>query len=255
MRGLNGKIAVVTGGASGIGRAIALRLAEEGVRPVIFDIDEDGAQAVADEAAAAGGAASAQHCDITDYRSVEAAVAATEKGTGPIDFLVNNAGWDLPARFIETTPAFWAKVVGINLMGPIHMHHTILKRMAARGAGRVVNIASDAGRVGSSGEAVYSACKGGIIAFTKTMAREMARSGVTLNTICPGPTDTPLFDAFKAASGDGTRLAEGLERAIPMRRLGQPDDYPGLVAFLLSDDAAYITGQTVSVSGGLTMHG
>ncbi len=255
MRGLRDKIAVVTGGASGIGRAITLRLAEEGVQPVIFDINQAGARTVADEAAAGGGKAAARHCDITDYASVEAAVAATEEETGPIDFLVNNAGWDLPARFLDTDPDFWAKVIGINLMGPIHLHHAVLKRMAERGAGRVVNISSDAGRVGSSGEAVYSACQGGVIAFTKTMAREMARRGVTLNTICPGPTDTPLFDAFKAASSDGGRLAEGLERAIPMRRLGQPEDYPGLVAFLLSDDAAYITGQTVSVSGGLTMHG
>lgn len=255
MRGLKDKIAVITGGASGIGRAIVLRLAEEGARPVIFDIDEAGARSVADEAVAAGGTASARRCDITDYAAVEAAVAATEDETGPIDFLVNNAGWDLPASFLDTDPEFWAKVIGINLMGPIHMHHAVLKRMAARGAGRVVNISSDAGRVGSSGEAVYSACKGGVIAFTKTLAREVARRGVTLNTVCPGPTDTPLFDAFKAASADGAKIADGLARAIPMKRLGRPDDYPGLVAFLLSDDAAYITGQTMSVSGGLTMHG
>ena len=255
MRGLKDKIAVITGGASGIGRAIVLRLAEEGARPVIFDIDEAGARAVADEAVAAGGRASARRCDITDYAAVVAAVAATEDETGPIDFLVNNAGWDLPASFLDTDPEFWTKVIGINLMGPIHMHHAVLKRMAARGAGRVVNISSDAGRVGSSGEAVYSACKGGVIAFTKTLAREVARRGVTLNTICPGPTDTPLFDAFKAASADGAKIADGLARAIPMKRLGRPDDYPGLVAFLLSDDAAYITGQTMSVSGGLTMHG
>jgi len=255
MRGLQDRIAIVTGGASGIGRAIALRLADEGALPVIFDIDEDRARAVADEAVANGGKAAARRCDITDHDSVEAAVAATERETGPIDFLVNNAGWDLPANFLDTGPEFWAKVVGINLMGPIHMHHAVLKRMAERGAGRVVNISSDAGRVGSSGEAVYSACKGGVIAFTKTLARETARSGITLNTVCPGPTDTPLFDEFKAASADGARLADGLARAIPMRRLGRPDDYPGLVAFLLSDDAAYITGQTISVSGGLTMHG
>jgi 2-hydroxycyclohexanecarboxyl-CoA dehydrogenase len=222
---------------------------------VIFDIDDAGAKAVADEARAAGGSASAQHCDITDYASVQAAVEVTERDIGAIDFLVNNAGWDLPVNFLDSGPDFWARVIGINLMGPIHMHHAVLTRMAARGAGRVVNIASDAGRVGSSGEAVYSACKGGVIAFTKTLAREVARRGITLNTVCPGPTDTPLFEAFKAASADGARIAEGLARAIPMRRLGEPGDYPGIVAFLLSDDAAYITGQTVSVSGGLTMHG
>ncbi len=255
MRGLTGRTAVVTGAASGIGKAIALRLAEEGVRTVIFDIDDAGAAATADEANASGGAASARHCDITDLASVQAAVAATETDVGPIDFLVNNAGWDLPTRFLDSDPEFWAKVIGINLMGPIHMHHTVLNRMAERGAGRVVNIASDAGRVGSSGEAVYSACKGGVIAFTKTLAREVSRQGITLNTVCPGPTDTPLFDAFKAASDGGSKIAEGLARAIPMRRLGEPADYPGIVAFLLSDDAAYITGQTISVSGGLTMHG
>ena len=255
MRGLRDRIAVVTGGASGIGRAIALRLAEEGVQPVIFDLNDKGAEAVAEEARAAGGMAASRRCDIADYAAVQAAVQATEDEIGPIDFLVNNAGWDLPKNFLDTTPDFWARVVAINLMGPIHMHHAVVARMAARGAGRVVNIASDAGRVGSSGEAVYSACKGGIIAFTKTLAREVARSNVTLNTICPGPTDTPLLDAFKAASPDGAKIAEGLARAIPMRRLGRPDDYPGLVAFLLSDDAAFITGQTVSVSGGLTMHG
>jgi len=252
MRGLEGRTAVVTGAASGIGRAIAMRLAEEGVRTVIFDIDEAGANATAD---AAGGNVSAQHCDITDLSSVQEAVEATEKDVAPIDFLVNNAGWDLPTSFLDSDPDFWAKVIGINLMGPIHMHHTVLNRMAERGAGRVVNIASDAGRVGSSGEAVYSACKGGVIAFTKTLAREVSRRNITLNTVCPGPTDTPLFDAFKAASEGGAKIAEGLARAIPMRRLGEPADYPGIVAFLLSDDAAYITGQTISVSGGLTMHG
>jgi len=252
MRGLEGRTAVVTGAASGIGRAIAMRLAEEGVRTVIFDIDEAGAKATAD---AAGGNVSAQHCDITDLSSVQEAVEATEKDVAPIDFLVNNAGWDLPTSFLDSDPDFWAKVIGINLMGPIHMHHTVLNRMAERGAGRVVNIASDAGRVGSSGEAVYSACKGGVIAFTKTLAREVSRRNITLNTVCPGPTDTPLFDAFKAASEGGAKIAEGLARAIPMRRLGEPADYPGIVAFLLSDDAAYIAGQTISVSGGLTMHG
>ena len=255
MRGLKGKTTVVTGGASGIGRAIVLRLAEEGARPVIFDIDEVGAARVVDEAKHAGGKAHVRSCDITDYASVQAAVASTETDIGPIDFLVNNAGWDLPMNFLETDPDFWQKVIGINLMGPIHLHHTVVARMAERGAGCVVNIASDAGRVGSSGEAVYSACKGGIIAFTKTLARELTRKGIRLNVVCPGPTDTPLFDVFKSSSGDGEKLASGLERAIPMRRLGRPDDYPGIVAFLLSDDAGYITGQTISVSGGLTMHG
>jgi 2-hydroxycyclohexanecarboxyl-CoA dehydrogenase len=255
MRGLKGKTTVVTGGASGIGRAIVLRLSEEGARPVIFDVDEIGAARVADEAKNAGGKAHVRHCDISDYGSVQAAVASTEAEIGPIDCLVNNAGWDLPMNFLDTDPDFWEKVIGINLMGPIHLHHTVAARMAERGTGCVVNIASDAGRVGSSGEAVYAACKGGVIAFTKTLARELTRKGIRLNVVCPGPTYTPLFDTFKSSSGDGEKLAAGLERAIPMRRLGQPDDYPGIVVFLLSDDAGYITGQTISVSGGLTMHG
>ena len=149
----------------------------------------------------------------------------------------------------------WDKVIQINLYGPLNMHHIVVRGMAERGFGRVVNVSSDAGRVGSSGEGVYSACKGGVAAFTKTLARELARKGVVLNVLCPGPTDTPLFAAVADGSDAGQRIAEGLKRAIPLRRLGQPDDYPGLIAFLLSDDAGFITGQTISVSGGLTMHG
>ncbi|NKB21128.1 MAG: glucose 1-dehydrogenase [Alphaproteobacteria bacterium] len=255
MRGLDGKIAVVTGGGSGIGRAISLGLVQEGAIVVIFDIDDKNASKVAQEAVAIGGNASIQHCDIADYTSVQTAVQKTEADIGPIDFLVNNAGWDAAVNFLDSDPQLWAKVIGINLMGPIHMHHVVLEKMAERGGGCVVNIASDAGRVGSSGEAVYSACKGGVIAFTKTLARELTRSGVRLNTVCPGPTDTPLFEEFKSASGNGPKIAEGLARAIPMKRLGDPSDFPGIVAFLLSDDAGYITGQTISVSGGLTMHG
>jgi NAD(P)-dependent dehydrogenase (short-subunit alcohol dehydrogenase family)/acyl dehydratase len=157
-------------------------------------------------------------------------------------------------KFLDTAPDFWRKVVAINLFGPLNVSHVVLRGMAARGFGRVVNIASDAGRVGSSGEAVYSACKGGIIALTKTLARELVGKGVILNTICPGPTDTAILRSFLEGA-EGARIAEGLKRAIPMRRFGAPEDYPGLVAFLLSDDAAYMTGQTISVSGGLTMHG
>ncbi len=255
MQGLDGKVAVVTGGGSGIGRAIALRLAEEGAKVVIFDVNDENASVVTEEIITNGDNASAQHCDISDYASVQSAVNLTEDNTGPIDLLVNNAGWDAAVNFLDSEPDLWAKVIGINLMGPIHMHHVVLGKMAERGAGRVVNIASDAGRVGSSGEAVYSACKGGVIAFTKTLARELTRKGIRLNTVCPGPTNTPLFDEFKEASGDGQKIADGLARAIPMKRLGDPEDYPGIVAFLLSDDAGYITGQTISVSGGLTMHG
>jgi 2-hydroxycyclohexanecarboxyl-CoA dehydrogenase len=208
----------------------------------------------AGEIKAAGGRASFHAVDITDYDALARAVEAFETAFGPVAFLVNNAGWDRAANFLDTTPDFWRKVVAVNLFGPLNMTHVVLRGMAARGFGRVVNIASDAGRVGSSGEAVYSACKGGIIAFTKTVARELVGKGVILNTICPGPTDTAILRSFLEGP-DGTRIAEGLKRAIPMKRLGVPEDYPGLVAFLLSDDAGYITGQTISVSGGLTMHG
>jgi 2-hydroxycyclohexanecarboxyl-CoA dehydrogenase len=254
MRGLKDRTVIVTGGANGIGAAIARRLAEEGCAVGIFDLDGAAGEKVAGEIKAGGGRASLHVVDITDYDAVAHAVASFESAFGPVSFLVNNAGWDRAANFLDTTPDFWRKVVAINLFGPLNMNHVVLRGMAARGFGRVVNIASDAGRVGSSGEAVYSACKGGIIALTKTLSRELVGKGVILNTICPGPTDTAILRSFLEGP-DGTRIAEGLKRAIPMRRLGAPEDYPGLVAFFLSDDAAYITGQTISVSGGLTMHG
>jgi 2-hydroxycyclohexanecarboxyl-CoA dehydrogenase len=254
MRGLKDRTVLVTGGANGIGAAIARRLAQEGCAVGIFDLDAATGETIVGEIKAAGGRASLHAVDITDYDAVARAVESLEAAFGPLAFLVNNAGWDRAQSFLETTPEFWRKIVAINLFGPLNVNHVVLRGMAARGFGRVVNIASDAGRVGSSGEAVYSACKGGIIAFTKTVARELVGKGVILNTLCPGPTDTAILRSFLEGP-DGARIAEGLKRAIPMRRLGVPEDYPGLVAFLLSDDAAYITGQTISVSGGLTMHG
>ena len=254
MRGLKDRTALVTGGANGIGAAIVRRLAEEGCSVGILDIVSAAGEKVAAEITAAGGRASLHVADITDYDAVERAVAEFEKSSGPVALLVNNAGWDRAVAFVDSTPEFWRKVVGVNLFGPLNVSHIVLRGMAARGFGRVVNVASDAGRVGSSGEAVYSACKGGIIALTKTLARELVGKGVILNTLCPGPTDTAILRSFFDGP-EGQRVADGLKRAIPMRRFGTPEDYPGLVAFLLSDDAAYITGQTISVSGGLTMHG
>ena len=254
MRGLKDRTVLVTGGANGIGAAIARRLAEEGCEVGILDLDAATGETLVAEITGAGGHASLHTLDITDYDAVARAVEGFEASVGPVAFLVNNAGWDRAQSFLDTTPEFWRKIVAINLFGPLNVNHVVLRGMAARGFGRVVNIASDAGRVGSSGEAVYSACKGGIIAFTKTVARELVGKGVILNTLCPGPTDTAILRSFLEGP-DGARIAEGLKRAIPMRRLGVPEDYPGLVAFLLSDDAAYITGQTISVSGGLTMHG
>jgi 2-hydroxycyclohexanecarboxyl-CoA dehydrogenase len=254
MRGLKGRTAVVTGGGGGIGRAICLRLAYEGATVGVLDKNADAAAVTADAAMAIGARAIAQVVDITDYAAVVAAVADFEQSAGPIDVLVNNAGWDRFAYFLDTEPALWDQLIAINLKGPINLHHAVLKGMQARRSGRVINIASDAGRVGSSMEAVYSACKGGIIAFTKTMAREMARSGVTLNAVCPGPTETPLLAGFLEGA-QGQKIHEGLKRAIPLGRLGQPDDIPGIVAFLASEDAGFITGQVISVSGGLTMNG
>ena len=256
MRGLTGKLAIVTGAGSGIGRAIAQRLGAEGVTVGVFDINPGGAADTVKAILAAGGKAVAVACDITDYAAVTAAVAGFEAETGQgTDILVNNAGWDTPMAFLKTDEAFWKKVTAINWFGPLHMTHAVAQGMAARRRGRIVNIASDAGRVGSSGEVVYSGCKGATIAFAKALAREVARAGVTVNTICPGPTDTPAMDAFVGTGEAGQKIRDAMVRGVPLGRIGQPDDYPGLVAFLASDDAAFMTGQTISVSGGLSMHG
>jgi len=255
MRGLKDRRAIVTGSGSGIGRAIAKRLGAEGMNVGIFDIN----QALADETAKAirdaGGKASVHLANISDYAAVQSAVAAFEAATGPVDVLVNNAGWDTPTTFVKTAPDFWKKVIDINFYGPIHMTHAVVKGMVERKAGRVIFVASDAGRVGSMGEVVYSGCKGGTIAFAKALAREVARSNVLVNTICPGPTDTPAMDAFVGQGESGQKIRDALVRSVPLGRIGDPDDYPGLIAFLASDDASFITGQTISVSGGLTMHG
>ncbi|QQS12626.1 MAG: SDR family oxidoreductase [Rhodospirillales bacterium] len=256
MRGLSVKNVIVTGGGGAIGGAIVRRFAGYGANVGVFDKDMDGAGRVAREATALGpGRAEAFGVDITSNDAVRTAVEAFEREVGPTDVLVNNAGWDRLINFVDTTPEFWDTVIAINLRGPIHLHHAVLPGMLKRGAGKVVNIASDAGRVGSSGEGVYSACKGGIIAFTKTVAREVARKGVTLNCVCPGPTDTPLLAAVAGADERGKRIRDALVSAVPMKRVGQPEDIPGIVCFLSSDDAGFITGQTISVSGGLTMAG
>lgn len=233
MKGLKGKTAIVTGGAAGIGAAIVERFRGEGTKVVVFDLK------------------GSPSLDITDYEAVKKAVAAA----GPVDILVNNAGWDMFKPFLATDPAFWQKIISINLVGPMNLLHCVLPGMAERGGGKVVNIASDAGRVGSSGEAPYSACKGGIIAMTKTLARELASKGVRLNTVCPGLTETSMLEAFMQGAGNPDKLREAYRRAVPIGRLGKPEDIAGAVLFLASDDAEFITGQTISVSGGLTMHG
>ncbi len=250
-----GRTVIVTGGGGGIGGASCRRFAAEGARVAVLDVNLEAAQSVAQEITARGGQAQAFRCDITDRASVDQAVAATIERFGPIDVLVNNAGWDIFRPFTKTEPIQWDKLIAINLTGPLHMHHAVLPGMVERRSGRIVNIASDAARVGSSGEAVYAACKGGLVAFSKTIAREHARHGITVNVVCPGPTDTALFADYKAGAGNPEKLVEAFTRSIPLGRIGQPDDLPGAIAFFASDDAAYVTGQVLSVSGGLTMNG
>ncbi len=256
MRGLKGKTAIVTGAGSGIGRSIALRLAAEGVTIGVLDIRAEGWTETVAAIEAAGGKGVGVTCDITDYSAVVKAVAEFEEKTGAgTDILVNNAGWDSPTQVLKSDEAFWKKVVSINYFGPLHMSHAVGQGMAKRKSGRIINIASDAGRVGSTGEVVYSGCKGATIAFGKALAREVARSNVTVNNVCPGPTDTPAMDAFVGSGEQGQKIRDAMVRGVPLGRIGVPEDYAGMVAFLASDDAAFITGQTISVSGGLTMHG
>jgi 2-hydroxycyclohexanecarboxyl-CoA dehydrogenase len=255
MRGLEGKTVIVTGGGGSIGRAICLRYAEYGCKIGVFDLNAERALETCTLIEKSGGKGYPVECDISDHAAVKKAVSGFEKAAGPTQILVNNAGWDKLVNFIQTDTDFWNKIIGINLHGPLNLHHAVLPGMVERGYGRIVNIASDAGRVGSSGEAVYSACKGGIIAFSKTVAREVARKGVTLNCVCPGPTDTHLLAEIAGDGAMGDKIRNALINAVPMKRVGKPDDIPGAVLFLSSDDASFITGQTISVSGGLTMAG
>ena len=255
MQRFENKTVIVTGGGGGIGGATSRRFGREGARVAVFDLNLEAAKQVAANIQQAGGKAEAFECDITRRSSVDAAVAAAEAKLGPIDVLVNNAGWDVFRPFTKTEPAQWDKLIAINLTGALHMHHAVLPGMSTRKAGRIVNIASDAARVGSSGEAVYAACKGGLVAFSKTIAREHARHGITVNVVCPGPTDTALFADYKEGAGSPEKLEEAFRRSIPLGRIGQPDDLPGAILFFASDDAAYVTGQVLSVSGGLTMNG
>lgn len=255
MRGLKSKVAIVTGGGGGIGRAICCRLGEEGVTVGVFDRVAHTAADTVRAMQETGGRGVAVTVDITDYHAVKHAVTEFEQEFGSTDILVNNAGWDRLANFLDTEPSFWNEVISINLLGPLNLHHIVVRGMSERSRGRVINIASDAGRVGSSGEAVYSACKGGIISFTKTLARELASQHINVNAVCPGPTDTALLQEIRDSSEVGYKIYEGLKRAIPFRRLGCPEDIAGIVVFLASDEASFITGQVISVSGGLSMSG
>lgn len=255
MRGLRDKVAIVTGGGGGIGTATCRRFAEAGAHVAVLDINADAAGRTADAITGTGGTAQAFACDITSHAAVQAAVTRVEAALGPVGILVNNAGWDVFRLFKDSTPADWEKLIAINLVGALNLHHAVLPGMLARGGGRIVNIASDAARIGSSGEAVYAACKAGLVGFSKTLAREHARHGITVNVVCPGATNTALFADYKRGAGNPEKLDEAFRRAVPMGRIGEPEDLPGAILFFCSDDAAFITGQVLSVSGGLTMAG
>ncbi len=246
---------MVTGGGGGIGTAVCRGFATEGAAVAVLDRDVDAASVTASAIEGDGGRAIAVMCDITERSSVDDAVERVTAELGPIDVLVNNAGWDLFVPFLDTAPDDWSKLIDINLVGPLHMHHAVLPGMVDRGGGRVVNVSSDAARVGSSGEAVYAACKAGLIAFSKTMAREHSRHGITFNVVCPGPTDTALLATVTDAAANPEKLREAFRRSIPMGRLGLPDDLVGAIQYFASDAAAFVTGQVLSVSGGLTMAG
>jgi 2-hydroxycyclohexanecarboxyl-CoA dehydrogenase len=247
-------VALVTGAGRGIGRAIALRLAADGVAVGVTDLDGGSAAAVAAEVGAAGGRAAGLAADVTDLDAMRAAVRTVEDALGPLAILVNNAGWDHLRPFAESDPALWDRLIAVNLKGVLNATRAALDGMIARGRGRIVTVASDAGRVGSTGESVYSACKAGVIGFSKALAREVARHAITVNVVCPGPANTTLLRELMAGER-GASILEGLRRAIPMRRLAEPEDVAGAVAYFASEAAAYVTGQVLSVSGGLTMVG
>lgn len=252
MLGLQGKVAIVTGGGQGIGRALTLRLAAEGCKVAIFDLKAEAGEETAG-IAGEGAVIKTYALDVSDQEAVNAAVEAVENDLGPVWALVNNAGWDKPAPFLATDKSLWDKIIAINLYGPLFTHHAVAPRMVARGGGRIINIASDAARVGTSNEAVYSACKGGLISFTKSVARELASKGVLLNVVCPGPTNTPMMASVLGEGEQAVKWKDAMVRGIPLKRMGEPEDYAGIVAFLASDDAGFITGQTFSVAGGMNM--
>jgi 2-hydroxycyclohexanecarboxyl-CoA dehydrogenase len=246
-------VALVTGGARGIGGAIARGLAQDGMATVIADIRIAQARDNADSITESGHTALAVEMDIREAASVAAGVQVAREAYGDIDVLVNVAGWDELKPFVDTDEQFWQEVLEINFKGGLRLTHALLPAMVERRWGRIVNISSDAGRVGSSLESVYAGAKGAVISFTKTIARETARLGVTANVVCPGPTDTEMLQDVAAAHEDAEKVLERMARAVPMRRLGKPEDIAAAVRFFASEGAGYITGQTLSVSGGLTM--
>ncbi|MDE0497864.1 MAG: SDR family oxidoreductase [Acidimicrobiaceae bacterium] len=247
------RVALVTGGGRGIGREICLRLARAGQKVAVADLRVPEATETAATINAEGGTAIAVEMDVADGDAVTAGLMSVADQLGPVEVLVNCAGWDVLTPFVATDEDFWDRVIEINYKGPLRTTHGCLPAMIEAGFGRIVNIGSDAGRVGSSGEAVYAGAKGGVIAFTKTIAREVARRGITANVVCPGPTDTPLLEEIASATDTSDKIIGAMARAVPMKRIGQPHEVAAAVVFLCSEEAGYITGQTLSVSGGLTM--
>jgi 2-hydroxycyclohexanecarboxyl-CoA dehydrogenase len=251
---LTGKSALITGGARGIGRAIALALARDGAQVAVLDLLETEAERVRAEVEGLSGKGLAIGCDVTRQEDVNRAVAEVVAQFGQLDIVVNNAGWDRLEFFLDSEEATWEKIIAINFKGVLYVCKAALPPMIAAGrGGRVINIASDAGRAGSLGEAVYAGTKGAIIAFSKTLAREMARQRITVNVVCPGLTETPLLQGIRDQGSRQARIIEAVTRAIPLGRVGQPEDVAEAVAYLASPGADYVTGQTLSVSGGLTM--
>jgi 2-hydroxycyclohexanecarboxyl-CoA dehydrogenase len=246
---IDNRLAVITGAASGIGRATAGAFARAGARLVLADIDEANGAKAAAELRAEGHVADYLQVDLTNAESIAGFAARVQERFGTPDVIVNGAGWGKTHPFWEGSPELWARVIALNFVGPMQLVKALLPAMIERRSGRIVNIASDAGRVGSMGETVYSGAKGGLIAFTKSLAREVARYQINVNCVCPGPTDTPLM----AAVPDGVK--EALTKAIPFRRLGKPEEVADAILFFASDRSRYITGQVLSVSGGLTMAG
>lgn len=246
---LQGKKIIVTGAASGIGAAVAQKFAEAGATVVVADVQADKGETCAATLRAAGRDAHFMQVDLTNAESVARFAEDVQNRFGAVDVLVNGAGWGKAHPFLEGTPDMWDRIINLNFVGPMWLTKALLPKMIERAGGKIINIASDAGRVGSMGETVYSGTKGGLIAFTKSLAREVARYQINVNCVCPGPTDTPLMAAVPE------KLTEALKKAIPFRRLGQPDEVADAVVFFADDTAKYVTGQVLSVSGGLTMAG
>ncbi len=248
------QVVLITGGGGGIGRAVARALAERGLAIGVSDVDEKAAATVTAGIRACGGRAVACAADVTSFAAMAAARDAIERELGPIEVLVNAAGCDVLEPFVESAPSTWERLIAVNYLGVLNACRVVLPGMRARRRGRVVSVASDAARVGSTGEAVYSGCKAAVIGFSKALAREVARDGITVNVVCPGPTETAMLAAVMAGER-GEKILAGIRRAIPLGRLGQPEDVAGAVAFFVSEAAGYVTGQVLSVSGGLTMVG